>query len=130
MLLGHLPVFLTTWSIKLDLPRVPTMIGVPDTELVEFIKDGREPVTALMSDAKSIAARCTPGHSSADRTIWAALPPDTTEKCDEDDEKETQPLWPSALTEGSSATAARASRAVRRDMGGTSGMVYASGRTR
>ena len=84
-------VLFTTAEMRDDFPRVPTKIGNLCTprivdrvrtmvEAVAFAVFAVTPVTMPMSFAKSVAARCTPGHSSAERITVAAAPPDTTVK--------------------------------------------------
>ena len=86
-----------------DFPSVPTMIAVEpendeelEEEVVTFRSDGLTPVTCWMSDAKSEAARWTPGHSSSERRMGAALPLFTTANIDGADLNATQVSWPMA----------------------------------
>lgn len=87
-----------------DFPRVPTMMGVedlkdPDAEDT-FERIGLIFVTCSISDAKSKAARWTPGHSSEERNMGAAFPLLTMGKVEGDGWNATQLLWPIATTEG------------------------------
>lgn len=86
--------------MRVDFPRVPTMMGGVDDCTLDVALDtlGVMPVTAPMSDAKSAAARCTPGHSSAEMRIGAAFPALTMEKLANDGLNVTQVSWPMACT--------------------------------
>ena len=73
---------LSTSEMSDDFPRVPMMMGVEavndEDVVVTFLRDGLTPVTRWMSEAKSEAARCTPGQSSLERRMGAAFPLCTT----------------------------------------------------
>lgn len=91
-------VVFTIWSIKDDFPRVPTRMAI------EFLTEADETfeiagftfVTWWMSDAKSKAARCTPGQSSEERKIGVAFPSATIGNAKDDFWKVTQLGWPMA----------------------------------
>ncbi len=90
----------TNSSMSDDVPSVPIMIAVEPTEEKEesleetFLSEGLTPVTCWMSDAKSNAARCTPGHSSEESRIGAALPLFTNVNADDEVLKVTQVSCP------------------------------------
>src|SRR5436190_1425086 len=94
-------VLLTIWSINEDLPNVPIIIGVVDFSLsveaevrVKLVSDGLTEVTRWMSAAKSEAANCAPGQSSAEIRMGEAFLSLTTGNVPEPDLKVTQVSCP------------------------------------
>lgn len=93
-------VWFTIASIKDDFPRVPMIIGGEEAlnEDVALDNFGVLPVTCSISEAKSVAARWTPSHSSSDSSKGATEFPLTTVNADGSCLKETQVVWPMAFT--------------------------------
>lgn len=67
-----------------------------EESVVKLVRDGSTPVTRWMSAAKSAAARCTPGQSSADNRIGVAWPLLTIGNVEAEDLKVVQVFCPMA----------------------------------
>ena len=83
-------------------------------DVVKLRSDGFTPETCSMSDAKSDAARCTPGHSSSERRMGVALPLFTTVNMEDADLNATHVSWPIARTGSVSARRPRTAKLTQR----------------